>query len=100
MLIVVRDRGIFFLPYKSRRGGIASAPIKALTCFRLSPLLAEKDCHKMPGCCLPSLTAATALHVTGGYLKLSRQQEPTPCFAFIGGNSPLPLRSTGAIILA
>jgi hypothetical protein len=24
---------------------------------------------KMPGCCLPSLTAATALHFTAGYLK-------------------------------
>jgi hypothetical protein len=53
----------------------------------------------MPGCCLPSLTAATALYFTAGYLKLSRQQEPTACFAFLGGNSPLPLRSTGAIIL-
>jgi hypothetical protein len=28
---------------------------------------------KMPGCCLPSLTAATALHFTAGYLKLSLQ---------------------------
>jgi hypothetical protein len=49
---------------------------------------------KMPGCCLPSLTDFTA-----GYLKLSLEQEPTPCFAFLGGNSPLPIRSTGAIIL-
>jgi hypothetical protein len=55
---------------------------------------------KMPGCCLPRLTAATALHFTAGYLKLSLQQEPTPCFAFLGGNSPLPNRSTGAIILS
>jgi hypothetical protein len=65
----------------------------------------------MPGCCLPSLTAATALHFTAGYLatalhftagylKLSLQQEPTPCFAFLGGGSPLPIRSTGAIILS
>jgi hypothetical protein len=54
---------------------------------------------KMPGCCLPSLTAATALHFIAGYLKLSLQQEPTPCFAFLGGNSPLPVKSTGAIIL-
>jgi hypothetical protein len=61
----------------------------------------------MPGCCLPSLTAATALHFTAGYLKLSLgylklslQQEPTPCFAFLGGSSPLPIRSTGAIILS
>jgi hypothetical protein len=38
---------------------------------------------KMPGCCLQNLTAATALHVTAGYLKLSLQQEPTPCFAFL-----------------
>jgi hypothetical protein len=53
----------------------------------------------MPGCCLPSLTAATALHFTAGYLKLSLQQEPTPCIAFLGGNSLLPIRSTGAIIL-
>jgi hypothetical protein len=54
----------------------------------------------MPGYCLPSLTAATALHFTAGYLKLSRQQEPTPCFAFLGGNSPLPIRTTGAIMLS
>jgi hypothetical protein len=54
----------------------------------------------MPGCCLPSPTAATALHFTASYLKLSRQQEPTPCFAFLGGNSPLVIKSTGAIILS
>ena len=54
---------------------------------------------KMPGCCLPSLTTATALHFIAGYLKLSLQQEPTSPFAFIGGNNPLPIRSTGAIIL-
>jgi hypothetical protein len=54
----------------------------------------------MPGCCLPSLTAATALHFTAGYLKLSLKQKPTPCFAFPGGNNPLPIRSTGAIILS
>jgi hypothetical protein len=53
----------------------------------------------MPGCCLPGLTAATALHFTAGDLKGSRQQEPTPCFAFLGGNRPLFLRSSGAIIL-
>jgi hypothetical protein len=54
---------------------------------------------KMPGCCLPSLTAATALRFTAGYLKPSFQQEPTPCFAFLGGNSPLPVGSSGAISL-
>jgi hypothetical protein len=54
----------------------------------------------MPGCCLPSLTAATALHFTAVYLKLSLKQESTPCFAFLGGNSPLPINSTGAIILS
>jgi hypothetical protein len=54
---------------------------------------------KMPGCCLPSLTAATALHFTAGLLKHSLQQELTPCFAFLGGNRPLPHRSSGAIIL-
>ncbi|MGD2270026.1 MAG: hypothetical protein PVI06_06455, partial [Desulfobacterales bacterium] len=54
---------------------------------------------KMPGCCLPSLTAATTLHFTAGYLKLSGQQKPTPCFAFFGGNSPLPVGSAGAISL-
>jgi hypothetical protein len=54
----------------------------------------------MPGCCLPSLTAATALHFTAGYLKLSIEQKPTQCFAFLDGNSPLPIRSTGAIILS
>ncbi|MGD2271215.1 MAG: hypothetical protein PVI06_12500, partial [Desulfobacterales bacterium] len=50
---------------------------------------------KMPGCCLPSLTAATALHFTASYLKGPRQHGPTPCFAFLGGNSPLPVGSTG-----
>jgi hypothetical protein len=55
---------------------------------------------KMPGCCLPSLTAATALHFTASYLKLSLEQEPTPCFAFLGSNSLLPIKSTGAIILS
>jgi hypothetical protein len=55
---------------------------------------------KMPGCCLPGLTAATALHVTAGYLKLSLQKEPTPCFAFLDGNSPLLIKSTGVIILS
>jgi hypothetical protein len=54
----------------------------------------------MPGCCLPSLTAATALHFTAGYLKLTLQQESTLCFAFLGGNNPLPIGSTGAIILS
>jgi hypothetical protein len=53
----------------------------------------------MPGCCLPSVTAATALHFTAGHLKGLLQQKPTPCFAFLGGNGPLPLGSTGAIIL-
>jgi hypothetical protein len=32
-------------------------------------------------------------------LKRSLQQEATPCFAFLGGNSPLSLGSSGAIIL-
>jgi hypothetical protein len=50
---------------------------------------------KMPGCCLPSLTAATALHFTAGYLKFSLRQEPTPCFAFLGGNNPCPLKTPG-----
>jgi hypothetical protein len=40
------------------------------------------------------------MHFTAGYLKLSLEQEPTPCFAFLGGNSPLPIRSTGVIILS
>jgi hypothetical protein len=34
------------------------------------------------------------------YLKLSLEQEPTLCFALLGGNSPLPIRSTAAIILS
>jgi hypothetical protein len=34
------------------------------------------------------------------YLKRSRQQEPTPCLAFLGGSSPLPVGSAGAIILS
>jgi hypothetical protein len=53
----------------------------------------------MPGCCLPGLTAATALHFAAGYLKGSNQQEPKPCFDFLGGNSPLPVGSAGAISL-
>jgi hypothetical protein len=55
---------------------------------------------KMPGCCLPSLTAATTLQFTTSGLKISLEQEPTPCFAFLGGNSLLPIRTTGAIILS
>jgi hypothetical protein len=54
----------------------------------------------MPGCCLPNLTAATPLQFTTGGLKLSLEQEPIPCFAFLGGNSLLLIRTTGAIILA
>jgi hypothetical protein len=54
----------------------------------------------MPGCCLPSLTAATTLQFTTGGLQLSLKQYPTPCFAFLGGNSLLPIKTTGAIILA
>jgi hypothetical protein len=54
----------------------------------------------MPGCCLPSLTAATTLQFTIGGLQLSLEQDPTPCFAFLGGNSLLPIKATGEIILA
>jgi hypothetical protein len=54
----------------------------------------------MPDCCLPSLTAATALHFTAGYSKLSLQQEPTLCFTFLGGNSLRLFKTTGAIILS
>jgi hypothetical protein len=46
---------------------------------------------KMPGCRLPSLAAVTTLQFTTGDLQLSLKQEPTPCFAFLGGNSPLPI---------
>jgi hypothetical protein len=53
----------------------------------------------MPGCCLPSLTAATALHFTAGYLIRSLQQEPMPYFAFLSGNSLLSLESSEAISL-
>ncbi len=55
---------------------------------------------KMPDCCLLSLTAATTLQFIAGCLQLSLEQEPTPSFAFLGGYSPLPIRSTGAIILS
>jgi hypothetical protein len=51
---------------------------------------------KMPGCCLPSLTAATTLHFTASYLEGPLQQEPTPCVAFLGGNIPLLVRSSVA----
>jgi hypothetical protein len=52
----------------------------------------------MPGCCLPSLTAATTLLFTAGCLKLLLEQEPTLSFAVLGGNSPLTILSSGAII--
>jgi hypothetical protein len=55
---------------------------------------------KMPGCCLPSRIAATTLQFTAGCLQPALEQEPTPCFAFLVGNSPLPIKSTGAIILS
>ena len=42
---------------------------------------------KMPVCCLPNLTASTALYFTARYLRLTLEQEPMPCFAFFGGNS-------------
>jgi hypothetical protein len=54
---------------------------------------------KMPGCCLLSLTVATTLHFTASRLKSSLQQEPAPYFAFLSGNSSLPLRNTGDISL-
>jgi hypothetical protein len=53
----LRGRGVFFLPYKPvALHPVASAPIQALTCFCLSPLLAEKDCHPVLGTVWP-LTA-------------------------------------------
>jgi hypothetical protein len=52
----------------------------------------------MPGCCLPSQTAATALHLTALYLKPTLQQEPDPWVAFAGGNRPLLIASTEAIL--
>jgi hypothetical protein len=33
------------------------------------------------------------------YLKVSLQQEQTPCHDFLGGNSPLPIEGTGDFIL-
>jgi hypothetical protein len=33
------------------------------------------------------------------FKKFTLQREPTPCFAFLGGNSPLPVESAGAISL-
>jgi hypothetical protein len=46
--------GCFSLPYKPvALHLVASAPIKALTCFYLSPLLAEKDCHPVLGTVWP-----------------------------------------------
>jgi len=80
-------------------GGESSGDLKIFNLY----LVEGSGCFfhdKMPGCCLLSLTAATTLHFTASYLKLSLQQEPTPCFAFLGGNSPLHIRSTGAISLS
>jgi hypothetical protein len=54
----------------------------------------------MPGGCWPSQTAATVLYFTLLYFKPSGPQEPIPCFAFSGGNSPLLIGGTGAIILS
>jgi hypothetical protein len=53
----------------------------------------------MPGCCLPSQTAATVLHFITLYLKPERLPDPDPCFAFSGGNSLLLIESTRAITL-
>jgi hypothetical protein len=55
---------------------------------------------KMPGCCLPNQTAATAQHFIALNLKPTLQQETNPCFAFSAGNSRLLIASTGVIILS
>jgi hypothetical protein len=54
----------------------------------------------MPGYCLPNLIAATAFQFPADWLQPSLKQEPTPCFAFLGGYSQLLVGSIGAIILS
>jgi hypothetical protein len=49
----------------------------------------------MPDCCLPSLIAATALHFTAGYLKLSLQQEPRRVLPFSAAIALCPLEAPG-----
>jgi hypothetical protein len=55
---------------------------------------------KMPGYRLASLTAATTLHFTAFRIQLLLSQNPTACFAYLGGSSQLLIRGTGAIILS
>jgi hypothetical protein len=54
---------------------------------------------KMPGNCLPGLTAATILHFTACYIQHPLPQKPTAPFAFPGGCNQLLVGSAGAIIL-
>jgi hypothetical protein len=53
----MRGRGIFLLLYKPvALHPVASAPIKALTHFGLSPLIVERDCHPVLGTVWPLTT--------------------------------------------
>jgi hypothetical protein len=90
---------IFFLTFRTGYYH-KTLPIDSETVSKLSQGSGYFFHDKMPGCRLPSLTAATPLQFTTGGLQLSLEQEPTPCFAFLSGNSLLPIRTTGAIILA
>jgi hypothetical protein len=54
----------------------------------------------MPGCCLPNLTAATALHFTAGDLKRSRNKNQRLVLPFSAAIALFPLESTRAIILS
>jgi hypothetical protein len=54
---------------------------------------------KMPGYCLPGLTAATTLHFTACHIQHPLPQKPTASFAYPGGSSQLLFKSAGAIIL-
>jgi len=55
---------------------------------------------KMPGYRLARQAAATTLHFTACDIELVLSQNPAVCIAYLGGNSQLPIRSAGAIILS
>jgi hypothetical protein len=55
---------------------------------------------KMPRYRLQGLSAATTLHFIACHIEHPMSQNPTACFAYLGGNSQLLIKSTGAIILS
>jgi hypothetical protein len=50
---------------------------------------------KMPGCCLPSLAAATALHFTAGYLNIHSNENRRLVLPFSAAIALCPLEAPG-----